>query len=233
MWRGFWDVAFCGASLLLTILFGAAVGNVVRGVPLDTTGNFQGSFALALNPFAILVGVLSLALLAMHGANYLAYKTDGEQQARARQWAGRLWPVVGLLTVAVTGFAFAVRPGVGANFRTIPALLMLPLLALGALVAVRVAQKRGKDGQATVAGSVFLAALMGSAGASLYPSLLPPLGGPTGGGLTIFNAAAPHHNLVTAFVTVVISMTMVLCYSAYIHRVFRGTVKVGPDEHGY
>ena len=125
------------------------------------------------------------------------------------------------------------RPGVGANFQHSPALLLLPLAALGALVAVRLYQERGQDGHATLANSAFLAALMGSAGASLYPSLLPPLGGPTGGGLTVFNAAAPHHNLVTAFIVVVISMSIVLGYSLYIHRVFRGTVRVGPDEHGY
>ena len=102
LWRSFWDAAFCGASALLAVLFGAAVGNVVRGVPLDATGNFQGSLSLALNPFAIVVGLLSLALLAMHGANYLAFKTEDVQQAQARLWARRLLPVVAGLAALTT-----------------------------------------------------------------------------------------------------------------------------------
>jgi cytochrome d ubiquinol oxidase subunit II len=232
LWRGFWDVAFCGASALLAVLFGAAVGNVVRGVPLDATGNFQGSFTLALNPFALLVGVLSLALLAMHGANYIAFRSEDDQQARARLWAGRLWAIVAALSVAATGLAFWARPSIGANFLHFPVLIVLPLGAVAALIAVRLFQRRGYDSRAVVMDGVFIAALMGSAGASLYPSLLPMLG-QTGGGLTVFNAAAPHHTLVTAFVTVVFAMAVVIGYSLYIHRVFRGTVRVGADEHDY
>ena len=91
LWRDFWDLIFSVSSALLAILFGAAVGNVVRGVPLDAAGNFQGSLLMALNPYAVVVGVLSLVLLAMHGANLLAAKTTDIQRARARTWAKNLW----------------------------------------------------------------------------------------------------------------------------------------------
>lgn len=233
LWRGFWDVAFCGSSALLAVLFGAAVGNVVRGVPLDATGNFQGSFALALNPYAVLVGVLSLVLLSMHGANFMAYKSEeGDQQTRARLWASRLWAVVAVLTVLVTAFTFAVRPGAGANFGRYPILAILPLLAAVSLVAVRVFQKRGEDGKAIFAGAAFITSLMGSAGASLYPSLLPALG-QTGGGLTIFNASSPRHDQATAMAIALIAMTLVISYYFYIHRIFRGTTRIHPGEHGY
>ena len=232
LWRSFWDFAFCATSLLLAVLFGAAVGNVVRGVPLDSTGNFQGSLALALNPFAILVGLLSAALLAMHGAAYLAFKTEGEQQAAARLWAKRLWPVVAVLAVLATVFAFFVRPEIGANFARDPFLLVLPLLAVASLGLVFVFQRRAEDGRGVVAGSVFLAALMGSAGAGLYPWLLPTLGHP-GEGLSIFNAASPRHTLETALAVNLVMMCIVIAYNIYIHRVFRGTVRVGPGEHGY
>lgn len=232
MWRGFWDFAFCVSSLLLAVLFGAAVGNVVRGVPLDAANNFQGSFALALNPFALVVGLLSVALLAMHGANFMAFKAGGDQQARARLWARRLWGVVAALSVIATIFAFFVRPGLGANFLHSPLLLALPLLALASLIAIPVFQRRGQDGRAIYAGSVYIGALMASAGASLYPVLLPALGRP-GQGLTIFNAAAPRHNLETALVVNVVVMCIVIGYSTFIHRVFRGTVQIRADEHGY
>ncbi len=232
LWRGFWDVVFCVSSFLLAVLFGAAVGNVVRGVPFDAQGNFQGSFALALNPYAILIGLLSVALLAMHGANFLATKTDGDQQARARLWASRLWYGVVALTVAATVSSFFVRADLSANFARYPILGVLPLLALLSLLAVPFFQRRGEDGKAVYAGATLLGTLMASAGASLYPLLLPALG-TTRQGLTIFNAAAPHRDLVTAFIANVAAMTLVIGYHIIIHRIFRGTVKIAPGEHGY
>ncbi len=231
LWRGFWDFAFCASSFLLAVLFGAAVGNVVRGVPLDASGNFQGSFTLALNPFAILVGLLSAALLAMHGANYLAFKTEGAQQGQARLWARRLGPVVAVLAILATVSAFFVRGGLGANFARHPFLLGLPLLAVVAFVVMSLSQRRAEDGRAVGAGAVFLAALMGSAGAGLYPLLLPTLG-QSGQGLSAFNSSAPRHTLETALVVNVVMMGIVIAYNLYIHRVFRGAVR-GLGEHGH
>ncbi len=231
LWRGLFDVLFCGSSVLLAVLFGAAVGNVVRGVPLDATGNFQGSLFSALNPYAILVGVLSAALLAMHGANFLALKTAGDQQVRARLWAGRLWYGVAALTVAATAASFFVRP-VGANFAHYPLLGVLPLLAALSLLAVPFFQRRGDDGKALYAGAMFIGALMASAGASLYPLLLPDLGHP-GAGLSVFNSAAPQQSLQIAFAANIIGMAFVIGYHIVIHRIFRGTVQIRPGEHGY
>ncbi len=232
LWRSFWDFAFCGASALLAVLFGAAVGNVVRGVPLDATGNFQGSLSLALNPFAIVVGLLSLALLAMQGTSYLALKTEGGQQAHARLWARRLFPVVAGLAAATTVFAVFVRPDLGANFARHPLLLTLPALVLVSLAAVFMAQHRLEDSRAVLAGSVFLAALMGCAGTGIYPLLLPTLGHP-GEGLSIFNAASPRHTLETALAVNVVMMGIVIAYNVYIHRVFRGPVQAGLSESGH
>jgi cytochrome d ubiquinol oxidase subunit II len=232
LWRDFWDVVFSVSSALLAILFGAAVGNVVRGVPLDSAGNFQGSLLLALNPFAILVGVLSLVLLAMHGANLIAAKTTGEQQARAASLAKILWYAVAVLSLASTALAFWARSDVGANFLRYPILFVLPLIAAASLVAIPILQRRNQFGLAVKAGGVLLAGLMGSAGASLFPFLLPELGSSTGG-LTIYNAAVPRHNLETAFVAIVLTMIVVIGYHIYVHRVFSGTVQATADEHSY
>ena len=95
MWRHAWDVAFSLSSALLALLFGVAVGNVLRGVPLDAHGEFQGTFALMLNPFALLGGLLSVAVLSLHGATWVALKTEGALQARAgaspARCGGRRW----------------------------------------------------------------------------------------------------------------------------------------------
>jgi cytochrome d ubiquinol oxidase subunit II len=232
LWRDFWDLIFSVSSALLAILFGAAVGNVVRGVPLDAAGNFQGSLLMALNPYAVVVGVLSLVLLAMHGANLLAAKTTDIQRARARTWAKNLWYAVVALTVAATALAFWARPTVGDNFQRMPFLFAIPLIAVASLIAIPIYQNREQFGKAVYAGAMLLVGLMGSAGASLYPFLLPELGSTTGG-LTIYNAAAPKHNLETAFAAIVVAMTVVIVYHIYIHRVFAGTVRASAVDHSY
>jgi cytochrome bd ubiquinol oxidase subunit II len=232
LWRDFWDVVFSVSSALLAILFGAAVGNVVRGVALDSTGSFQGSLEAALNPFAILVGVLSLILLSMHGANLVSAKTSGDQSIRAGKIARFLWVVVAVLCVATTVFAMVVRPTVTHNFIRHPVLALLPLFTVAALVAIPILQMRNEFGRAIYAGACLIAGLMGCAGASLYPYLLPELGSTTAG-LTIYNAAAPKHTLETAFVAIVVTMTVVIGYHIYIHRVFAGKVTSNAGEQVY
>src|SRR5512133_893629 len=123
LWQDGWDVTFSAASALLAVLFGAAFGNVLRGVPLDAEGNFVGSFALLLNPFALLCGVLSLVTLAMHGALYLAMKTAGDVQLRARRLVLPLWAITLLAVALVVGSSFVVRPDFTHNFLASPVLL--------------------------------------------------------------------------------------------------------------
>lgn len=232
MWKGFWDVVFCVSSILLALIYGAAVGNVVRGVPLDSSGNFMGTFALTLNPFALLIGVLSVALLSLHGAHFLAVKSGGNQKKRSERFSKNLWWAALILSIAATGFAFQARPTIGANFFAHPYLLVLPLIALAGLIAIPIFQQRGDFNKALFASAALIGGLMACAGASIYPLLLPALGRPDQG-LSIYNSAAPHHNLVTALIANLVAMTGVILYGIYIHRVFRGTVRIRAGEHGY
>lgn len=102
LWASFWDAVFGLASLLLALLLGVALGNVVRGVPLQQDGYFLGSFALMLNPYALLTGLLSVAVLSWHGANFLRTKTEGELHLRARGWSRALgWAALALARKSV------------------------------------------------------------------------------------------------------------------------------------
>ena len=92
-WVRAWDWAFGLGSLLPAVLYGVAVGNILRGVPLDARGEYAGSFFTLLNPYALLIGILSLTLFVMHGAVYLTLKTDGELRARMARTAARSWRV--------------------------------------------------------------------------------------------------------------------------------------------
>ncbi len=220
LWKGFWDTVFSGSSLVLALLLGVAVANVLRGVLFDAQGEFQGSFSLMLNPFALLGGLLSVAVLCLHGTAFLAMKTEGALQARARCVAGGIW----LAVLLVFGFAtasFAVRQGFAGNFSHMPVLI---LLAIGALSAIPLFLRRAQDGRAFAATSVLIASLLGSAAAGLFPRLLPALGNHPAADLTIYNAASGNSSLVPALVMNLVGMTGVLAYTLYIYKFWSGKV---------
>ncbi len=225
MWTSLWDTAFSVASVLLAVLFGVAVGNVLRGVPLNSQGEFQGSFGLMLNPFSLLAGVLSLGTLCLHGAAFLAMKTEGPLQARARAWVPALWGGALALTLGLAAASFAVRPNFAANYLRAPVLLALPLLALAALAAIPIFARRGEDTNLFAATCGLIVTLLGSAAAGMFPRLLPALVGTRGTDLTIYNTASSHHSLVTALILNLIGMTAVVIYTSFVYKVWRGKVR--------
>jgi len=225
LWTGLWDTVFSVASVLLAVLFGVAVGNVLRGVPLNAGGDFQGSFALLLNPFAILAGVLSLVTLCLHGSAFLALKTTGPLQLRARSWAMVIWTAALVLTFAFVAASFFVRPDFGANFVRWPILLVLPVGVAAALVAVPVMVRRSKDLGLFWATSALVKALLASAAAGLFPVLLPALGRDRAFDLTIYNSSSPHAALVVALVANLVGMSIMAVYTVWIYKVWSGKVR--------
>lgn len=224
LWRGAWDVAFSIPSLLLAVLFGAAVGNVLRGVPLGPDSFFQGSFAFLLNPFALVAGVLSAVCLSLHGSAYLAMKTDGDLQQRARKAALGLWVGALALAVVFVGASFVVRPGFPHNFIQWPLLLIVPILAVVGFVLVPVSLAKKRDTQAFAGTTLVILGLLGSAAAGLFPRMLPALGNHPQADLTIYNTAAAPHSLVVALIANIVGMAIVITYTVYIYRTWNGKV---------
>lgn len=235
LWRRAWDVTFSGASLLLALLFGVALSNVMRGVPFDAQGEFVGSFALLLNPFALLGGLLSVAILSMHGAAFLALKTDGPMHARARHAASLLWWIVTAGILAIIAASFVVRPDFPSNFLRAPWLLVLPLLAAASLVAFR----RGLAMQASERADLFtfqascglIIGLLLSVFAGMYPILLPALPGSAYPGLDIYNAAGPANSMRIALAIYLTGMLIVSIYLVRIYRVWSGKIAEGATYH--
>jgi len=223
LWRDGWDVVFSLSSTLLAVLFGVAIGNVLRGVPLDQTGQFEGSFALMLNPFAILGGLLALIVLAHHGAAWLVIKTHAELRDRARRWQRTLSGFTTVATGALVAASFVVRPQFTANFQAAPLLLVVPALGVFCLAAEPFLIGRNDRG-AFLASAGLIASLLGSAAAGLYPRLLPALPGSPHAGLDIYNTAAPAGSLRTALVIYLIGMALVSIYLRRIYRIWRGKV---------
>ena len=154
VWIPFWDVVFAGASLLLALFFGVALGNVIRGVPLDASGSFflplwtdfrVDPVAGILDWFTIVLGLTSVVVLAMQGCLWAAMETRGDLQMRAREFASLVWPVAVLFTIGVMIVVPFTLPHFSARYHERPLGLILPLAALGTLVGARIASRAGSD----------------------------------------------------------------------------------------
>jgi cytochrome d ubiquinol oxidase subunit II len=230
MWHALWDTGFWLGSSLLALLLGVALGNVLHGLPIGAEGNFQGTFALMLNPSSLLTGILSLAVLAWHGTTYLRTKAEGALLQRSRQWSGVLWWLVALLVILTTAATFWVRPGLLATYWAYPVAWALPIAAAAGLAAGFLCRSEERDNGAFLSSTLTIVALLGCAAASVFPKLLISTVDPAYS-LTVSNAASSPHALLTAFVANIFGMIGVIVYSTYVHRTFSGKVRL--SEHGY
>ena len=234
LWRQFWDLTFAGASLSLAIVFGAALGNLIRGVPLNAEGYFfvalWTDFAPGPKPgildwYTVLVGLTSVAILALHGANYLAMKTVGELYARATAFA-RLsgWITVGLTVLTVLAIP-VVQPGLARNYTAHPIGYLLPVTGVLALAATLVLRRQQRDAGAFVTLSLFILAMLGSTAWGCYPHILIATSDPMNS-LTIFNATAGAYGLKVGLVWFVIAFSLTLVYTIVVYRAFWGKVRL-------
>jgi cytochrome d ubiquinol oxidase subunit II len=239
IWSSFWDGIFCFASLLLAVFFGAALGNVVRGVPLDAHGQFfeplwasflpRGSTGI-LDWYTILVGLAALAALTVHGALWLVIKTEGQLQERVRKIAGRVWWGLALLTVLVTWTSFRIQPQLSAGFAARPWEYIFPALAVAGLVGIIFFLK--EESKAFFASCAYLVGMLTSVTFALYPDVLPASGNP-GYSLTVENAKAADYGLKIGLVWWIIGIALATTYTAFVYRSFAGKVRVSPDEESY
>jgi cytochrome d ubiquinol oxidase subunit II len=173
---------------------------------------------------------VALAVLSLHGASYVALKTDGALHERARRWARRLLPTSAALVLAFVAASFVVRPDFTANFARWPWLVLFPVAAAGAFVAAFVLQRRPGDLAPFLATGALVALLLASAAAGLYPLLLPAGAGSAHPGLDIHNAASPEGSLRIALAVYLAGMAIVIAYTVNVYRVWRGKVS-GPVYH--
>ncbi len=232
LWHAFFDAAFAASSTLLTIFFGAALGNVIRGVPLDPNGYFfeplwtnfrTGEQTGILDWYTILTGITAFVVLSAHGALYIALKTDGPLCLRSRRIAAVAWRGASVLTVLGLAATVAIRPELLANYRAHPVGAVIPMAVVACLGVMGWCIARGRDRGAFVASSCYIAFMLAGAAFALYPVLLPATTG-ADLSLTVYNAAASRQGLATALVWWSVGMVLACGYFAYVYRHYKGKV---------
>jgi len=233
VWTPFWDVVFSGASALLAIFFGAALGNVVRGVPLDANGwffeplwtNFRlGPDAGILDWYTILVGLAAYFALTLHGALWVALRTQGEVRERAGRITRWSWLGTGIFTLLVTWATFSIQPQVAHNFGAHPWGTVFPLLAVAGLVGVLVFARRvNSDLGAFLASCAYLIGMLTSVVFGVYPYVLPACTKPAYS-LTIYNASAAAYGLRIGLIWWVIGIALATGYFVFLYRYATGRI---------
>ena len=241
VWRSFFDGAFFFSSALLTIFFGAALANVIRGVPLGADGYFflplwtnwlPGSNPGILDWYTIIGGVLAFIALAVHGGLYLAVKTEGVVQQRARRIAGTGSVLLAVLTAASLPASIVVRKDTLINYNAFPVAYLIPLVVAAALVAIIVLSHRGEDKKAFIASCTYLAFMLVGAVVGLYPRLLPSSNDPALD-ITIAKALSGPHALHVGLIWWGLGMLLALIYFVTVYRMFRGKVSLEGEGYGH
>lgn len=269
LWRARWDRALVYGGVVPALLFGVAIGNVLLGVPFHLTpdlhaiyegGAFGKLFGL-LRPFALLCGVVSLAMLVMHGAGWLVLKTEGAIATRARYYGSRAavvalvgYALAGLwLAFGIDGYAFVTEPSHSAPSNPLasavvrggswfgayaerPWIAIAPILGfLGTAMAWR-ALRSGGDLSPITWSKIAIIGMVSSVGLVMYPFLLPSNTNPDSS-LTIWDASSSHQTLFVMLVSCAIFLPLILCYTAWVYRVLWGKVTeedvTDPERHSY
>ncbi len=229
-WRTTWDWVFFGSSFGIALLLGVAIGNIIIGLPLDAQGNIFLALTDLLSPYALLVGVTTVFMLATHGAIYLSMKADGELLARIERWVPRLMAIFFVLNTLLVGATVFLHAHVSESYFSQPLLVILPALALLSVIVAWLMVRRHHYFVAFAFSAAMIAGLMLSIAVGMYPNLLVSTLDPQYN-LTVYNAASAPNTLTVMLVFALVGMPFVLLYTAGVYYVFRGRVQLGPESY--
>ena len=241
VWKSFFDGLFFFSSAVLAIFFGAALANVIRGVPLQTDGYFFlplwtdwriGAHPGILDWYTVIGGIVAFVALAEHGALYLAVKTEAGLQERARTLARRLWGVLFVVTLISLPATMIARADTLTNYRDYPMAFLVPVAVLLALFGVIGFSRKGADRKAFACSCVYLTVMLVGAAIGLYPRLLPSTTG-SQYDITIANALSGPHTLHVGLVWWAFGMCLALVYFVIVYHMFRGKVSLEGGGYGH
>jgi len=228
-WRRSWDCSFAIASVVSSLLMGIAFGNVIWGISIDATGEFAGSFAALLNPYALLTGVTTVALFMMHGSIYLVLKTEGDTQEMVKGWVSNTI-ILFLICYATTTMATIIfRPEMTAAIKASPVLFALPVMTMLAIANVPRAIHHQRFGEAFVSSSCAVLGLFGLVGVGMFPALVHAW--EPARHLTIYNASSSPKTLWIMLIMALIAIPLVATYTLSVYWIFRGKVKLDSTSY--
>jgi cytochrome d ubiquinol oxidase subunit II len=238
LWGPFFDAVFCGASALLAVFYGAALGNVVRGVPLNADGYYfvpfwtdfraGGPAPGIIDWYTLLVGVAALLVLTQHGALWVAVKTSEDVQTRSRSIASKAFWLVCAAVLVISVASFQVQPHLYESFADRSWTWIFPVVAVAGLLTVRLCLNAKVDLWAFAGSAAFIVGLLCSAAFGLYPNVLPAVPDASRS-LTVHNVSAPAYGLKIGFVWWIPAFLLAIGYSLFVYRHFRGKVRVEED----
>ena len=237
LWQSFWDFVFVVSNLLLATLFGVAAGNLIRGVPLDTNGNFSLAFFTdfrvrgtvgLLDWYTVSIAVFTVVMLAAHGATYVMLKTEGRVHDRSAAWAKFLWASVVPLFVAISAESWVVRPDLFAHAIHHPICWLGLLLLVVSIVGLIFGLSTGRENLAFIASNLLLGSILGTGAATIFPVMLYSTLHPENS-LTAYSVAASRGTLLIASAWWPIGLALTTIYAVFISRRYTGKVSVKGD----
>jgi cytochrome bd ubiquinol oxidase subunit II len=241
LWKSFWDFTLASSSIALALLFGVAMGNLLRGVPLDASGEFhmgfftnfgvQGHVGL-LDWYTVSLGLCALLVLTAHGATYLTLKTEGavhDRSDRASRW---LWPAAGTMVAVVGAEAWFVRPELFTAFPGRPLAWVAATTAIAGATAVVLGMSTRREMQAFVGSGMFIFGLSGSWAAACYPVMLHSTLGAENA-ITAQSGSTNREGLAIAMIWWPFALVLAFAHYSFIARAYRGKVKLTPDARGH
>ncbi len=224
-WRRMWDYSFFGGSVLSAFLIGVAMGNIAWGIPLDGDHEFVGSFLGLLHPYALMMGVTTVCLFAMHGAIYLVMKTEGALHDRVRTWINPTIIAFILCYVIFTLATLLYVPHITEAIKGEPWFFVVVIGAVLSIANIPRSVTHGWDFQAFLSSCAAMLCLMMLFGVGMYPNLLYSDPNPVNS-LNIYNGASSQKTLGIMLTIAVIGIPIVIAYSVSIYWIFRGKVKL-------
>ncbi len=240
LWRSFWDATFAVASTLAPVLFGAALGNLLRGVPLSAEGwfalplfeSFSPTGALGiLDWYTVLVGVFALVTILHHGALYLAWRTDGAVRLRSLDAATRLFPATVALWLVATVATARIAPEIGRHLAGRPLAWLATALFLAGLSGSWLARRAGRDLLAFLGSCAFVLGLLAATAAAVYPTMI--RGTSAAASLTALNSAAGEYSLRAGLLWWPIGFVLAVVYYVVLFRLHRAKAQAAAEGEGY
>ncbi|MEO6522968.1 MAG: cytochrome d ubiquinol oxidase subunit II [Mucilaginibacter sp.] len=229
-WRRMWDISYTCSSTLIAFLLGVILGNVTEGINMGPDHVFRGSFMEFLNPYALLTGVTTVALLMMHGAIYLVMKTENRLYAKLTIIVKNTTIFFVIMILLTSFYTLLYLPKMATVIRDYPELFVVPVMMVLAVANITRQITKRKYLYAFISSAVTISLLMILVAMELYPNMLVSTQSPANN-LTVYNACSSQKTLGIMLVVAAIGVPLVVAYTTFVFITFKGKVKL--DEMSY